>query len=1734
MDIAIGFTGFTIDVFRGSTSDSEGDVTKAIFAITFQERVNDVQFSITNVNGHWSALTPTGEYIGLNNPEIISTNKDSAIVAFDMEAKYPSNSMLILAQRSMDAEFNVNELDHELTFTPNTITGAMGFTSNEYGGGTNDEGEVERAVFNISFANRRNEIEFSITEDDNDWAMLMGDGSYINLINPNVLFQNRDGATIVFQMKPDHFLCTGKGGECDHVYTGEALPENYRCPKCGATDFVAVPSVYPSNSPGFLVRRRKEANWTITEIDEEYPFIPIQNVIFPTYIPSGERLNLNAQTVVYPMNSTLRGIEWSIVNSGTTEAVIESGWIETQRPGKITLNAHVTNGAGLGHDYDQEIQVMVIENWIVIQKQPHLKNACIAGRITEFISVLATTEFGDLSYQWYKSPDGTNEAGSPIAGADSPIFGIPKSLVPGDYYFFCEVRKTNFPSVRSEAAFVRVRDSLRSISIFPESASIPPGSTQQFAVDRNPQTADERLPVKWFSSAPWVISIDENGLATSHHGGSTRITAKVGDKTKTITVLAEFIPVQDINWTLPNEIETDKSYALPNTVVPSNATHRSIVWEIVSPGTTGAMISNGKLTCNNIGNLTLRGTVDNGRSLNVAYSREFTISVKKGHIPVSDITIGTINPRAGEIVPLNGTVTPANATNSYIEWRIKDASTTGARLTGGNILTAQTAGTVVVTATVRNGKAASTDYTKDFTINFRSQYVSVERIDNFPAELQYYDGEGDGYKLGAVAMPEDATSRQITYRISENDNSGLSPRIVNGTLVFDNSLMVHTDEKSIVVSIIVKNGLSDGVDYVTESAIFIQPPPAPDVFVPIIKANWDLPSILRAYRPIVTGMTDLTPNDCTYKDMQWTVERINELTDASVLTFRLADNSEEDIIANGVLTTDEFDWTHIYSRYIYPMSAGKMKLRVTVKDGLGVNEDFVDEKVLDVLNPFIKVVDVKNMPNIIYAGTKYILSPEIDTGYGMDQQTAIWDDREATYQNIQFEITRGAENCTLNGNVLTPMRSGEVTIRVTIPNGLMEDYTWHDRHFDRADFIKHYTIRIDRAPTPSKNALIKLKAGMREIGIYTRAQYELLRSIGPADQTLPIGMMGVRRNEITEIQFTEHFNFTDLSNFGRNFTNLTKINKIPDCARNLRNFLRGCSRFNQYVVIPSTVTGDRCLEGFLRDCTSFNQPIIIPSRVSGTKCLESFLRGCTRFNRAIRLPENIIGDCAMYSFLMGCTSFNSRITLPKRITGKRCMENVLRGCTSFNKPIVLPEDISGRYNVAAFMFDCNSFASSVTIPTEAAGEKLEADVITFSTFHRGSTVDTNGINLHGPGAAKFQELTGDQGSEFLVPLRTLKVAGAEIPELPDEGDGYVGVNITNDAVPNLGYDDYVVDDPVEFVVSVMNTSEKKKLTALNLIDVLPAGVRYTSAETDRDLTLIKTMSNDTTIEETLLAPEPEHVHSFTGEWMFDSQGHWRKCSGCDVLSEKELHTPGAAATLTTPQVCSVCGYVIQHALDGTGEGTNPECEHTNLEIKNAIDATTEEAGYSGDTYCVDCGRLIAVGHIVPPIGSGIDPASLMNEVNVLAGGPLDPAEPAETKHKVIFMVNGTKVSEVEVVEGQPVAKPADPTLRGHTFNGWFKDVTFTTAWDFTANVTEPITLYAKFTEIPYVKQLKFVIGELAVGETVTIRVKAKADSVGATTNVVNAEFAESGLLEDAAMKTASASITINTEHATTE
>ena len=92
------------------------------------------------------------------------------------------------------------------------------------------------------------------------------------------------------------------------------------------------------------------------------------------------------------------------------------------------------------------------------------------------------------------------------------------------------------------------------------------------------------------------------------------------------------------------------------------------------------------------------------------------------------------------------------------------------------------------------------------------------------------------------------------------------------------------------------------------------------------------------------------------------------------------------------------------------------------------------------------------------------------------------------------------------------------------------------------------------------------------------------------------------------------------------------------------------------------------------------------------------------------------------------------------------------------------------------------------------------------------------------------------------------------------------------------------------------------------------------------------------------------AHNYKTEWSTDETNHWHECSVCGDKKDEAAHIPGAAATETTPQTCTICGYVIKAALGHTHNFDQKNTSETYL--KSAATCTKKAVYY----YSCTCGE----------------------------------------------------------------------------------------------------------------------------------------------------------------------------------
>jgi hypothetical protein len=158
------------------------------------------------------------------------------------------------------------------------------------------------------------------------------------------------------------------------------------------------------------------------------------------------------------------------------------------------------------------------------------------------------------------------------------------------------------------------------------------------------------------------------------------------------------------------------------TVVPENATYKTIVWTVKTAGGTGATINGNILTATAAGTANVTATIVNGKGVE-DFTLDFNVIVSDAFVPVTGISgiPGTIFSQRPFNLDDHAVVDPQNATEQVITWKVESGSAGITIESGNSILFAREDGPIEILATIAGGLTeAGADYTKPFTIEAES------------------------------------------------------------------------------------------------------------------------------------------------------------------------------------------------------------------------------------------------------------------------------------------------------------------------------------------------------------------------------------------------------------------------------------------------------------------------------------------------------------------------------------------------------------------------------------------------------------------------------------------------------------------------------------------------------------------------------------------------------------------------------------------------------------------------------------------------------------------------------------------------------------------------------------------------------------------------------------------------------------------------------------------------------
>lgn len=303
---------------------------------------------------------------------------------------------------------------------------------------------------------------------------------------------------------------------------------------------------------------------------------------------------------------------------------------------------------------------------------------------------------------------------------------------------------------------IRALIPVTSITLDQDSKTLEEGQSFTLTATVLPADADDKS-LLWISDNPEVATVDDNGHVVAIVAGTANITATnaVVSEPCVVTVIPPVIHVTNVQLDLTNiQLETGKTQQLVATVLPTNATDKSVTWQSSAP-LVASVNSTGLVTCHTAGNATITvTTVDGG------YGATCAVKVVVPVIAVTGITIdngATADVDVGATLQLTATITPANATDKAVTWGTSnpDAVTVDAN----GLVTGVGDGTGVVSVTTHDG-----GFVANITISVAVPHVPVTGV----TITEGASGDVvDTKQLTAVVAPANATVKTVTWASSD-------------------------------------------------------------------------------------------------------------------------------------------------------------------------------------------------------------------------------------------------------------------------------------------------------------------------------------------------------------------------------------------------------------------------------------------------------------------------------------------------------------------------------------------------------------------------------------------------------------------------------------------------------------------------------------------------------------------------------------------------------------------------------------------------------------------------------------------------------------------------------------------------------------------------------------------------------------------------------------------------------
>lgn len=441
----------------------------------------------------------------------------------------------------------------------------------------------------------------------------------------------------------------------------------------------------------------------------------------------GESQKLTAS--VSPYNAENKEVIWTSSNS--TVASVKDGLVTASKAGTATITVKTDDGG----------KTATCEVTVAAKVYP-----------VEGVSLDKTsyeiTEGDEFSLTATVMPDNATNKNISWSSSNTSIAvvndGNVTALKPGNATITVK-SEDGGKTATCEVSVVESIYAVESVALDVTTAEIIVGDELMLVATVYPDNATNK-GVTWSSSDEKILTVSD-GKVTTLNVGVAVVTVKTIDGEKTANCEINVLPraVESVGLDPSNiELRIGEEMVITATVLPANATNKSIIWASSNPAV--AEVVEGKVSAINAGTTVVTASTEDG---SITASCKVTVhpwAVESVNLDKAEVEI-----YEGEEYMLTATVIPANATNKNISWISSNENV--ATVIDGKV-TALNAGQATITVVTEDGgKTAACQITVIEPTKATSLALSSSRINGY-----IYRDHSRLYDVSVTAYPENAVT----------------------------------------------------------------------------------------------------------------------------------------------------------------------------------------------------------------------------------------------------------------------------------------------------------------------------------------------------------------------------------------------------------------------------------------------------------------------------------------------------------------------------------------------------------------------------------------------------------------------------------------------------------------------------------------------------------------------------------------------------------------------------------------------------------------------------------------------------------------------------------------------------------------------------------------------------------------------------------------------------------------